>query len=191
MNNNDNFNIFSSPAIQDDNELFPSFAFVMNDFPGKSDLFNSIKQYDFEDKVEEENHHHESSTDLSQSHKDKPLMSDSESLSSSPKVEKVISGPDYNSWVDEILEIAENRTNEESIEKPASKEVIIRNRRKLTKKELSFLEQEYEKTNGMNWDKAYISMLAKKISLPYYKVYKWNWDRKKKDSQAHRLPASF
>lgn len=190
-----NMNIFTSPALQEEQEIFPSFAFVMNDSQLKNDLFNSMKHVEFPSKFdndtasncfrfsfEEMPEHQENSTDLSLSNKDKAVLSDPEtdSMSSSPKE---ATSHDYNKWVDEILDLSDNK-DEESIEK--NKEVVIRNRRKLTKKELTFLEEEYCKTQGQDWDKAYITMLAKKVNLPYYKVYKWNWDRKKKDLQPHR-----
>lgn len=65
------------------------------------------------------------------------------------------------------------------------KDNLIRNRRKLRKREVSQLEKEFALNN--DWDKAFISKLAKEIGLPYYKVYKWNWDQKKKTIAGAKL----
>ena len=186
-----NYLNYTSSILNEEADIFPNFAFIMDDMNTRNDIFSSLKPFDQKDVVE--HNEEENSTDLSLSNKEKQLSSDheTESLSSTPKqsFENDCAAPvNYNSWVDEILEISEPKSNDDTIEKPANKEVIIRNRRKLTKNELTFLEQEYQRTQGQDWDKAYITMLAKKISLPYYKVYKWNWDRKKKALQSHRLP---
>ena len=197
-----NYLNFTSSILNDEQDIFPNFAFVMDNMPTKNDIFSGLKNCNFDQKDEIEsmlgsNNEEENSTDLSLSNKEKQMSSDNETdtfsnKEASPK--KAVEtfeercNPNYNAWVDEILEISEPKSNEDALEKPLNREVIIRNRRKLTKVELSFLEREYERTQGQDWDKAYITMLAKKINLPYYKVYKWNWDRKKKDLQSHRLP---
>ena len=41
------------------------------------------------------------------------------------------------------------------------------------------LEGEYQRNS--NWNTEQISRLAKRLSLPRTKVYKWSWDRRKKE----------
>jgi len=68
----------------------------------------------------------------------------------------------------------ENASNE-------SNDMLIWKRRKLRKREVEILEKEFEK--NPNWTKKYIKSLAEQTGLPYYKIYKWNWDTKRKSSK--------
>ena len=124
--------------------------------------------------------HFDSSTHLSQQTGEKIERNCIQSFNSKK-------GCDYNDMVDEIIAISCNsgkkETTEEQFETAQSK-LIIRNRRKLRKTEIGLLNEEFEK--NPNWDKKFIAKLAKKVGLPYYKVYKWNWDQKKK----HEIPVS-
>ena len=42
------------------------------------------------------------------------------------------------------------------------------------------LEQEHQR--DANWDKDRIKFFAKKLNLAHSKVYKWTWDRRKKET---------
>ena len=56
---------------------------------------------------------------------------------------------------------------------------IKQTRKRLTRTEMQVLEQEY--LINPNWTTMRINTLAKKLRLCRTKVYKWGWDRKKKD----------
>ncbi len=126
----------------------------------------------------------ELSSALTLSHTQKKTDSDTQSQSNSlcestPKNKSEIN---YNTWVDEIIQISYSTKKGEEMIEDISKDKLIRNRRKLRKREVSFLEKAF--AQSPIWDKEYISKLADEIGLPYYKVYKWNWDQKKKTNSA-------
>ena len=50
---------------------------------------------------------------------------------------------------------------------------------RVTYEQLCVLETEYRRT--ANWSTAMIGQLALRLGLTHTKVYKWNWDRKRKD----------
>ena len=164
---NNDYNNFYTPftgGFQDDLEK-PSFAFIFE----QPSLEVTQPSWALEMKAEESSSIVEQTNDNS----DKKLDSDTLSVSNS--------GDDkcYNSMVDEIIKISYSmKRGEDRIEETPKKSDLIRNRRKLRKREISFLQREFEM--NPDWDKAYIKKLAEEIGLPYYKVYKWNWDQKKK-----------
>ena len=41
------------------------------------------------------------------------------------------------------------------------------------------MERDYRE--NANWTKSQIDRLARQLGIPYKKVYKWNWERKKKE----------
>ena len=89
---------------------------------------------------------------------------------------------DYNAMVNEVIQIScFNKRGEKKAEEVPSDDDLIRNRRKLQKTEVSFLQKKFD--INQEWDKAYINQLALEINLPYYKIYKWNWDMKKKSAK--------
>ena len=76
---------------------------------------------------------------------------------------------DYNIMVNEIINLCQGEQKDDD---------LIRSRRKLRKREIQLLEKEYKK--NPNWTKENIQEIATQFNLPYYKVYKWNWDNKRK-----------
>ena len=55
-------------------------------------------------------------------------------------------------------------------------------RQRLTYEQQIILEQEYQIKS--DWShRGYLNELAKRLELSRSKIYKWNWDRKKKDLQ--------
>ena len=69
-----------------------------------------------------------------------------------------------NTCIDEILEVKEKKWR----------------RRRLSKSENEFLEKEYQK--DPNWDVAKKKWLSAKLGLGRTKIYKWNYDRRKRDT---------
>ena len=48
----------------------------------------------------------------------------------------------------------------------------------MCKEHNAFLESKFQQS--ANWTKAQIQELASQLQIPYVKIYKWNWERKKK-----------
>ena len=57
--------------------------------------------------------------------------------------------------------------------------VSKKNRQRLTYEQLSILEVEFLKQPDWS-DRGHINRIAKRLGLSKSKIYKWNWDRKKK-----------
>lgn len=51
-------------------------------------------------------------------------------------------------------------------------------RQRLTNEQTTVLEQEFEK--NANWSSREIAKMSKRLGLSRSKIYKWNWDRKRK-----------
>ena len=53
---------------------------------------------------------------------------------------------------------------------------------------MALLEHEYQRNS--NWSTARITQIAKRLKLNRTKIYKWSWDRKKKEAeeQANMMP---
>ena len=54
-----------------------------------------------------------------------------------------------------------------------------KNRMKLNRQEQDYLEKKFV-TNPFKWPKAVFKGLAKEMNLPSSKIYKWNWDRRRR-----------
>jgi len=59
-------------------------------------------------------------------------------------------------------------------------EVDRLSRKRLKAEQIEQLEQEYQR--DPNWHSSFITALAKRLQLNRTKIYKWSWDRKKKDA---------
>ena len=55
----------------------------------------------------------------------------------------------------------------------------VRRRRRLTRHEHNILEQAWE--DNANWSKNTVNELTKRLGISRTKLYKWTWDRRKKD----------
>ena len=55
-------------------------------------------------------------------------------------------------------------------------------RMRLNNQQRSFLEHQY--LQNQDWSKQEISQFASHLGMPFTKVYKWKWERKKKDGHA-------
>ena len=48
----------------------------------------------------------------------------------------------------------------------------------MCKEHNALLESKFQKS--ANWTKAEIHEMTRQLQIPYIKIYKWNWERKKK-----------
>ena len=55
-----------------------------------------------------------------------------------------------------------------------------RRRTRMTKEQIQILENEFQRDH--NWSTAKIKEIAVRVQLGRVKVYKWSWDRKKKEN---------
>jgi len=170
FNNNSNDLFFNNYESQE--RIEPCFAFV--EFDKDMDLFPKNEkdaESNFSDSLME------GSTDTDNK-LDSPLSSVQAPCFTIPQ-----QSADYNAMVNEIIQISySTKRGEEKAEEVPAGDALIRNRRKLRKREVAFLEKKFELKQ--EWDKAYINELANEIGLPYYKIYKWNWDMKKKSEKS-------
>jgi len=179
--NNNSLNLFGSNFTDEADK--PSFAFIFEEpeceIINPTYNWNAMKEQEFLKPLEESHHSAEQTNDNSKK--------DTETLS----VSAVSGGEEkcYNAMVDEIIKISYSmKRGEDRIEETPKKDDLIRNRRKLRKREISFLQKEFEK--NPDWDKDYIKKIAAEVGLTYYKVYKWNWDQKKKTPTTSTTAAS-
>ena len=49
----------------------------------------------------------------------------------------------------------------------------------MCKEHNALLESKFQKS--ANWTKAEIHEMTRQLQIPYIKIYKWNWERKKKE----------
>ena len=61
-------------------------------------------------------------------------------------------------------------------------ERVIKRRKKFTQSQLAVLEKNFEKS--ANWTRAEMVETAQALKLPVNKIYKWNWDRKKRNARS-------
>ena len=57
--------------------------------------------------------------------------------------------------------------------------ITVMTKKRVSKQAKQVLENEYKK--NPTWSKQLVNQLAAKLDLDRTKVYKWNWDRKKKE----------
>lgn len=62
-------------------------------------------------------------------------------------------------------------------------------RQRLTNEQTTVLEQEFQK--NANWSSREIAKLSKRLGLSRSKIYKWNWDRKRKTIEHDGTEAVF
>ena len=79
-----------------------------------------------------------------------------------------------------------NTITEDVITLPARRRVTTRGirRRRLEKEQINVLENEHVTNN--NWTTARITALSKRLNLSRTKIYKWSWDRRKRDEHEQR-----
>ena len=53
-----------------------------------------------------------------------------------------------------------------------------RHQTRMCKEHNAFLESKFQQS--ANWTKAEIHEMTHQLQIPYIKIYKWNWERKKK-----------
>ena len=178
INFNEEFNIQSTFLFPDTDILGSQFAlpyefgyeFAKNE--ENSEIESSLSS------------HYDHSTQLSQNNsfpisknQSSPAKASSNEMNNNELVNEIIA----TSYIP--IKKEDNFSEEDSYEKlSVANKLLIRSRRQLRKKEFGLLNIEFEK--NPIWDKKLISRLALEVGLPFYKVYKWNWDMKKK----HDIP---
>ena len=170
LNQPSNFeSLFSAPAFDEPEK--PSFAFFFEP------EFELQPQWPEQKPLSIHEPSGDASTDLS--HSLRQQMCETLSISADSGEDN----KDYNAVVDEIIQISYSmKRGDDRPEEAPQKDELIRNRRKLKKREIAFLQKEFDM--NPDWDKAYTTKLAAEIGLSYYKVYKWNWDMKKKSAKS-------
>ena len=93
---------------------------------------------------------------------------------------------DQPSWYKDLdsqdsQESSDDRVSEQMMgePRPAAQKKQKRRRRRMTKEQSQILESEFMRDH--NWSTAKIKAIAERIQLGRVKVYKWSWDRKKKE----------
>ena len=69
----------------------------------------------------------------------------------------------------------------ESGKKPRKSPAVKPVRVRLNERQREFLEVQFQQK--AHWDNDEIEELAKQVGVSFAKVYKWNWERKKKERQ--------
>jgi hypothetical protein len=62
---------------------------------------------------------------------------------------------------------------------------IKKQRQRLTTSQIAYLEHEFKK--NPYWNKAIQHQICSRLGLSVAKIYKWNWDRRKKEETENKL----
>jgi len=66
-----------------------------------------------------------------------------------------------------------------------SMSMLKKQRQRLTTTQIAYLEHEFKK--NPYWNKAIQHRICTRLGLSVAKIYKWNWDRRKKEEQENKL----